>query len=238
VTEAAVQTEAPTAEAVTAATTQRQELLGNAAFRAAAMDPKSAEWSELQGLDRTIAASIDAKRAQEEAKAAPKQEDQRAAAEDQDDVDQADAAVFFKPPAEPRDYQLPLHAAKQSGLEVDLAIEAEMRSAFHAAGVDQALASSLYTAAISAAAKPMDAVAAEGQLIRTEQALRQAWKGTAYEANLALAAGEARRIFAALPESVTRGHSYDDWLRVSGIGNCKPLIEQLYARAKARKPEA
>lgn len=143
-------------------------------------------------------------------------------------------AFTFEPPASPSDYALPSQEARRQGLEVDFAVEAELRTALHTAGVDKHMASLLYTSAIGAATARRTDVQIEGERITTEQALRAMWKGPAYEANVALAAAEARRIFAAMPASVTNGASYADWIEASGIGSNKVLIQQLYERAKGR----
>jgi hypothetical protein len=142
-------------------------------------------------------------------------------------------AAFFAPPQRPADYQLPSHTAQQQGLQVDFAAEAELRTALHAAGVDNNLAASLYTVAMGAAKQDLNPVAAEAQCINTERALRQAWGGD-FDANLKAANEEGRRLFSALPVSVRGDMSYAEFARVSGMANNKPIVEQLLMRAQSR----
>lgn len=218
-------TAAPAAQASPAE--QKASLMANSEWRTAAAKPNSAEWAQLSSLNEQIAAAMDAEIGAE------------AAAEDQQRLaplsttDEDGNVHTFDVPATPQGYQLQTQQAQMAGLQVDHAAEAEMRAGFHAAGVDGAMASMLYTAAVTAAKQPLDPVQMAGRAHEAARALEQAW-GANFEANLEVAADEAYRIFEALPKSITGGADFEAYVQAAGLANNRVLIENLFLRGKAR----
>lgn len=142
--------------------------------------------------------------------------------------------VAFQPPVpQPRDYQLPSWQATQKGLQVDFAAEQEMRVAFHAAGVDQNLASSLYTAALHGVQQDLTPLSVANAYTTGERSLRAAW-GDSFDANLKVANEEGRRLFEAMPESIRGDMSYSEFALVAGFANSAPIAKMLLARAQGR----
>lgn len=151
----------------------------------------------------------------------------------QQDSAEGEEATFQPPVPMPREYQLPSWQAQQKGLQVDFAAEAEMREAFHAAGVDQNLAVSLYTTALGAARQELTPLAIATEYFNGERSLRQAWGGQ-FEANLKAANEEGRRLFEAMPESIRRGMSYGEFALAAGVANSAPIAKMLLMRARTR----
>lgn len=207
---------------------QKASFMSNAEWRAAAAKPNSAEWAQLSSLNEQIAAAMDAEAGAGEAAA---EDEKRPAALSATDDD--GNVHTFDVPTTPAGYQFQTQQAQLAGLEVDHAAEAEMRAGFHAAGVDGAMASLLYTAAVTAAKQPLDAVKMAGRAHETARALEQTWGGS-FEANLEIAADEAYRIFEALPKSITGGADFETYVQAAGLANNRVLIENLYLRGKAR----
>lgn len=142
-------------------------------------------------------------------------------------------AAFFAPPQRPADYQLPSHTAQQQGLQVDFAAEAELRTALHAAGVDNNLAASLYTVAIGAMRHDLSPLSVASEYASAEPALRREW-GAAFDANLQMANAEGRRLFDALPDSARDGMTYAEYALVMGFANSAPAAKMLLARVQSR----
>jgi hypothetical protein len=151
----------------------------------------------------------------------------------EDAQDAAQLAAFFAPPQRPADYQLPIHLATQQGLQVDFAAESELKTALHAAGVDNNLASSLYTVAIGAMRHDITPLSVASEYASAEPALRREW-GSAFEANLRLANAEGKRLFDALPDSARDGMTYAEYALVMGFANSAPVAMMLLARAQSR----
>lgn len=150
----------------------------------------------------------------------------------QDGAESEDATFQPSVPA-PGDYQLPSWQAQQRGLQVDFVAEREMREAFHAAGVDQNLAVSLYTVALAAGGKEATPLSIASDYTTGERSLRQAW-GDQFEANLKAANEEGRRLFEAMPESIRRGMSYGEFALAAGVANSAPIAKMLLMRARTR----
>lgn len=148
-------------------------------------------------------------------------------------MDVAAEAAFYAPPASPRDYELPSHQAAQRGLQVDFAADAELRTALHTAGVDNNLASSLYTVAIGAMRHDLTPLSVASEYAAAEPALRREW-GPAFDANLRLANAEGKRLFEALPASSRGDMSYAEYALVMGFANSAPVAKMLLARAQSR----
>jgi hypothetical protein len=156
-------------------------------------------------------------------------------AEPRADEQAEDFAGFYTVPDSPAGYELPTQLARERGLAVDPVAEIELRKSLHAAGVDGNLATTLYWSALNAQTKAdLSPVAEETRYRASAQALHRAW-GKDYEANLALANAEARRVFEALPKSITGGASFADFARASGMANSRLLCEQFYRRGMARR---
>jgi hypothetical protein len=138
-------------------------------------------------------------------------------------------------PERPALYTLPTKTARQAGLPIDATTEIELRQAMHQAEVPNVLAQTMYFAAVTAATRQDQfSVAQDAAYRRGAHELHTKW-GDAFDANLATANAEARRIFETMPASVTHGLSYADWCRASGIANHRIVVEQLHAQARARK---
>lgn len=210
---------APTPEAAAA---QRSTLMGDATFRAAAMNPKSPQWAQLQGLDAAIAAAREAEEAQQGQPSA------RAPQHSAEDLQAPPEALL--PPPDPKGYTFP---RAPEGIEVDHAAEAELKQALFAAQVDANFASLAYTAAMNDATRGLSAVELEGARVRTEQALQREW-GSEYEERISIALEEALRLFSQLPKSTTNGMDFNTFMLETGLGDSGPVIKQLYMRAKAR----
>ncbi len=148
-------------------------------------------------------------------------------------AEEGQEAAFQLPVPLPREYQLPSWQAQQSGLQVDFVAEKEMREAFHAAGVDQNLASSLYTVALRAARQELSPLAIATEYAAGERSLRQAW-GRDFDANLKVANEAGRELFNALPESIRRGMSYGEFALAAGFANSAPIAKMLLIRARTR----
>lgn len=226
-------TEATAAPTPEAAVEQRAALMADTGFRQRAA-AGGAEWQQLVELDRIIAADAELSEALhaaelELAQVAPA----RQSGTDHDTADAENAEPGFAPPDTPSGYVLPVRQALDAGLEIDFAADAELRAALHAAGVDTHLAQLLYSAAIHAAARPQTPVEAETERRTSESALRERW-GADYDAKLAAAIAEGRRIFESMPESARGGETWADWCASSGLGNNRVLIEALHRRAAAR----
>ncbi|MFG6428402.1 hypothetical protein [Roseateles sp. LYH14W] len=160
----------------------------------------------------------------------------RAAADvevDEAATDEAAVAAFFAPPPRPADYQLPSQTAVQRGLQVDFAVEAELRAALHSAGVDGSLASSLYLVALNAAQREVTPLSVAVDYSTGERSLRQAW-GDQFDANLQAANQEGRRLYEAMPDTIRRGMSYADYALAAGFANSAPIAKMLLARAQGR----
>ena len=155
------------------------------------------------------------------------------AVDEQEPADHAAEAAFFAAPSTPKDYQLPSHLAEQQGLHVDYVAEAELRTALHAAGVDNNLASSLYTVAIGAMRQDLSPLSVASEYATAEPALRRDW-GATFDANLSLANAEGRRLFDALPASARDGMTYAEYALVMGFANSAPAAKMLLARAQSR----
>jgi hypothetical protein len=206
---------------------QRAALLADRTWCAQAALGKGPQWDQLQALDRAIAGE-DEPESQPEPKAR-KEED----TPDEDDPDAAPEG-FYDPPESPAGYTLPSTEARQAGIEIDAAAEIELRQGLHTAGVSQAVAQTLYSAAIGAELHAdLSPVGQAASYIDAERALRQTW-GDAFDANLATANAEARRVFEAMPSSITGGLSFADWARQSGIANSRAVVLALLKQAKAR----
>lgn len=218
-----------------AATEQRAALMADAGFRQRAATG-GAEWQQIATLDKIIGAARDAENEADEAEALRVQQPAAAGQRDGEEGDEEDPFTF-DPPDSPAGYDLPTQFARERGLAVDSMAEIELRQSLHAAGVDGHMASLLYTAAITSASAERTDVQIEGERVTSEQALRRAW-GTDYEANVGLASGEARRIFGALPRSITGGYDFETWIEQSGLGSNMVLIQQLHQRALARSRKA
>jgi hypothetical protein len=67
--------------------------------------------------------------------------------------------------------------------------------------------------------------------------LRQRWGGS-YEANVALANAEAKRVFEVMPKSITGGLDYSAFCRASGMANNRAIVLQFLERARARQKGA
>lgn len=204
--------------------------MADAGFRERAVKG-GAEWQQIAALDRAIAAGIDAVEGADEAEAAqvvvPNTEPQA-------DEHAENFAGFYIVPDSPVGYELPTELARERGLAVDPMAEIELRQSLHKAGVDGHLATTLYWSALNAQTTgDLSPVAQETQYRASAHALHQAW-GKDYEANLALANTEARRVFDALPKSITHGASFADFARASGMANSRLLVEEFYRRAMAR----
>ncbi|MBO9685669.1 MAG: hypothetical protein J7598_03570 [Mitsuaria chitosanitabida] len=145
----------------------------------------------------------------------------------------AQEAPFHPPVPAPSEYQLPSWQAQQRGLPVDFVAEREMREAFHAAGVDQNLAASLYSAALAAAGKESTPLSMASDYVTGERSLRQAWGGE-FDANLRAANEEGRLLFEAMPASIRRGMSYREFALASGLANSAPIAKMLLLRARTR----
>jgi hypothetical protein len=229
-TDAATTTEATAPATPNQATEQRATLLADPAWRQAALNPASPQWAQLQGLDAQIAGPDEP----EEVLPLPQQghvQAQDGADDDEDGMEPP--AGYFEPPATPAGYTLPTQEARQAGLEVDAATEIALRQGFHAAGVDPHLATILYTVTMQAALKPTNEVQEADRNHASEAALRRKW-GKSFAINLAAADAEARSIFAFMPGSITGGQSFDQYMRSSGLGNNRMVIEQLLLRAQQR----
>jgi hypothetical protein len=219
--------ESPTPEAATA---QRAALMADADFRQRAAGG-GAEWQQIAALDRAIAAGMDADDAADEAEASREPKASAQGTEQEGD----DFACAYVVPESPAGYELPTQLARERGLAVDPVAEIELRKSLHAAGVDGNLATTLYWSALNAQTKAdRSPVAEEARYRASSHALHRAW-GKDYEANLALANAEARRVFEALPQSITGGASFADFARASGMANSRLLCEQFYRRGMARR---
>lgn len=226
------------------ATAQKATLMADPAWRTAAMDPKGTAWAQMAALNETLAAHHQAVQNAddvEDASTALKTHADaivKAAQDPEDEQDDPEAlAAINKVPERPGQYDLP--RASEWGLKTDPAGEIALRQAFHAAEVPQSLAQVMYVAAITAASAQDQseagvAVRQQAEYLKSAHTLHQKW-GAQYEANLATANAEARRIFENLPVSLTRGVNYADWCRSSGIANNRVVVEALVSRAKARK---
>ena len=148
-------------------------------------------------------------------------------------MDSAAEAAFYAPPPSPRDYELPSHQAAQRGLQVDFAVEQELRGALHAAGVDNALAASLYTAALGGAQRETTPLSLASDYAAGERSLRLAW-GSDFDANLQAANAEGRRLFDAMPDSIKHGMTYAEYALAYGLANSAPIAKMLLARAQSR----
>lgn len=147
--------------------------------------------------------------------------------------DEAMAAIYAVPETAAR-YDLPPVRARQLGLQTDAGAEIKLRQAFPAAEVPKSIATTLYWAALNAATiKDQSPAAIETEYRQSAHALHRKW-GNEYAANLALANAEARRVYEKLPQSITKGASFADFCRVSGIANSRLVVEMFLARAKAR----
>ncbi|MBK6864101.1 MAG: hypothetical protein IPG91_11210 [Ideonella sp.] len=186
---------------------------------------------QLAALDGVIAG---AREAAEDADEAEAQATQRAPAnatpqgqEGDDGDDGEDFAEFYTVPASPAGYELPTQLARDRGLAVDSMAEIELRKSLHAAGVDDHMATMMYYSALNAhTTGDLSPVGQETAYRAAAHALHRAW-GKDYEGNLALAKAEARRVFEALPRSVTGGASFAEFARASGMANSRLLVEQL-----------
>lgn len=208
---------------------ERAGLMASAEFRAAAMNPKSAEWVKLTSLDRAIAEG------KETEAGTPAQGAQRsanpAAASAAPDEEGHVPPEALQPPPTHHGYQFP--RADRMGVETDFAAELDLKQALHGAGIDTNLASALYTAALNDAAKPLTPVEYEGARIRAEQALQREWKGQ-YAERIGMAREYARELYSRLPESTTKGMSFEEFALQTGLGDSAPVIRELYTRAAAR----
>lgn len=215
-----------------AATEQRAALMADEGWRQKAA-AGGAEWKQLAGLDAVIASAKDAAEAADEAEAARTTAPEPAAPQGAEQHGE-DFGSFYAVPTSPAGYELPAQLARERGLAVDPMAEIELRQSLHAAGVDGAMATTLYWAALNAQTKQDTSPAAEETRYRASAAaLHKAW-GKDYEANLAAANAEARRVFEALPKSVTGGASFADFARASGMANSRIVVEEFYRRARAR----
>lgn len=221
------------------ATAQKAALMGNAEWRAGAAKANSPQWAELTRLNGAIAAGMDADRermqASHDAANEARQAAKKPAAEPpaEDDADDATPDGFHDAPPRAADYKLATQRAQELGLKVDPMQEIALREAFHKAGVSSHVASVLYMAAITAATRDASPVAQETQYRQSAHALHKKW-GANFESNVALANGEAKRMFEAMPSSVTKGVSFADYCRSTGIANNRQVVEALFSRAKAR----
>jgi hypothetical protein len=207
---------------------QRAALMADRTWSAQAALGKGPQWEHLQALDRAIAGEDDEPEPQPEPKALKEE-----APQDDDDPDAAPDG-FFDPPVSPAGYELPSTEARQQGIEINAQAEIELRQGLHTAGVSQAVAQTLYTAAITAELHAdLSPVGQASSYIETERALRQTW-GDAFDGNLATANAEARRVFQSMPISLTGGLSFADWARQSGIANSRAVVLALLRQAKAR----
>lgn len=208
------------------ATARRSELMADAAWRTSAFSGAGPAWDELSSLNAAIAAGMP-----------PDDEEgfeqQDAPLPEEFELDGDIPADAFAPPATPRDYDLPLTLAMANNLPLDHVAEAELRDALHQGGIDRHFAQLAYTAAIQGAMQQRSAVDEAGARAVAEQGLRAKW-GASYAANLEAAKGEARRMFAALPQSITGGADFETWVETAGLGNNHVLIEQLAMRARHR----
>jgi hypothetical protein len=143
-------------------------------------------------------------------------------------------AGAFDPPARPEGYDLPTFRAKELGLNVDAEADIALRQGLHAAGVDNWLASALYSVAVHEVTKDLTPASVQSDYLNSEMELRQRWGGET-EKRVAMANAEARRVYDKLPASVTNGMSYREFMLVTGLANNRVAVEQLYLRAKARQ---
>lgn len=227
-----------------AATAQKAALMADPAWRAGAMQAGGQQWAELSRLNEAIAAAHPEAESDDDeeafAAAAPPAAEQPDEGDDEDDNDDPAAlAAIHRVPERPGQYDLPQQLAEQSDLKTDPGLEIELRMAFHAAEVPQSLAQLMYMAAITAAKEPDQSPASvnvrmQAEYQKSAHSLHRKW-GAEYDANLAAANAEARQIFDKLPHSMTKGCSYDDWCRSSGIANNRVVVEQLFNRARARR---
>lgn len=208
-----------------AATAQRAELMRDAGFRQRAT-AGGAEWDQLAALNHAIAAGMEDAETHE-----PPAPPRAPVVQDEDGED---FAAFYTVPESPAGYELPTQLARERGLAVDPMVEIELRKSLHAAGVDGSLATTLYWAALNAQTNADRSPAGQETAYRAAaHELHRTW-GKDYEANLALANAEARRLFEALPRSVTGGADFATFARASGMANSRLVVEELFSRAKTR----
>lgn len=211
-----------------AATAQRSALLSDAGFREKATKG-GAEWQQIAMLDGIIASAREAAEAADEVEATATQ---AAAPQGHEQVD--DEGGFYTVPESPAGYELPTQMARERGLPVDPMVEIEVRKSLHAAGVDGPLATMVYLSALNAqTVADLSPAAEETRYRASAQALHKTW-GQDYEGNLALANAEARRLFEAMPKSITGGATFAEFARASGMANNRMLVEAFYERARAR----
>jgi len=148
-------------------------------------------------------------------------------------ADGADDSSFAPRVPQPNEYQLPSWQAQQNGLPVDFVAEQELRAAFHAAGVDNNLAVSLYAQAMHSARQELTPISVAGEYIAAERSLRQEW-GAAFDANLKAANEAGRELFNALPKSIRGDMSYREFALVAGFANSAPIAKMLLARSRTR----
>jgi len=244
----------PAADSVEAAMAERASLMKDPAFREGAVSGRGVHYDRLAGLNRTIAERMDARDAAQEAADADAEADPgavtridpaaaaSAALEGDGEDAEAQAAAeahYNDVPADPAGYDLgrELHDARMAGLPIDVERETALRTGLQQAGVPRGLAKMLYFAAISAETsqhRDRSAVGLQAEYHRAAHELHGKW-GKGYEANLALANGEARRIYEAMPDSIKDGKDFRTWCIESGLANNRVIVEQLFNRARARK---
>ena len=120
-----------------------------------------------------------------------------------------------------------------AGFRCRCQVNAELRTALHSAGVDQDLANAAFMVSAEHAAHPRTEQQAQQQYNAAVFKLRGRW-GADYEARLALANEEGRRLFEVLPDAVKAGGDYKTFMLKSGLGNAAIVIERLAERAAAR----
>lgn len=204
-------TEATTAEqapAITpeAAKQERTHLMADAAWRDRAMVNGSREFADLTRLNMTIAGVSAEPAASEPA---------------------AQAAAMFERPDSPAGYEFDVPEG------ADVTQVQAWRAGMHQAGVDGELASVGWQIAVHTAREPLDVADANRIADQAEAKLRAQWQGD-YDSHLAVANDEAKRLHAALPQSLTQGRDYKTFIRETGLANSATFIEMLHQRAAAR----
>ena len=192
-----------------AAKEERMHLMADGAWRARAMVPGSREFANLQQLDMTIAG---------------------VSGEPEAEVQSAEQLTFERPDT-PASYEFDVPEG------ADAAQVQAWRDGMHAAGVDTELASIGWQIAVHAAREPLDVAAANRMADQAESKLRVQWQGD-YESRLATANDEAKRLHAALPQSLTHGRDYKTFIRETGLANSAAFIQMLHQRAAARGQRA
>jgi hypothetical protein len=177
------------------------------------MDPQGREWAHLLALGQAASGT-----------AGPDAAPARTGPTDP-------AAETFKAPATPADYEL--HAPQ--GMKIDAAEVNAWRAGLHGAGVDQDLAGVAWAVSTGSAGRDLTPEQITRAADHAEHTLRGEWQHN-FEANLATANDEGKRLFNALPEALRAGRDFKAFMLDSGLGNSPQFARMLVARAQQRKP--